>query len=176
MTPDDIKQRFPDLKQVTAQDLEHLLDAASRSEVPAGADIISKGAESNALYLICEGLVRVSLEAEDECTVLGDFGPGQWIGEMGMIDPAIAVATATATKDCIVLRLAHDDFMSLRRQCPTLTSILLQLFSNDLAKRLRSTVRFVDGVAMDLDRKEIDQHWYTEIAKHVLGIAARIGA
>lgn len=175
MTPDQIKQLFPVFTKASSKDLEHLLDAASMSDIPAGKDVISAGVESNSVHLICSGSVRVSLEAGDECTILGDFGPGQWIGEMGMIEPAIAVARVTAIQDCAVLRLSHDSFMALRRQCPTLTSILLQLFSSDLAKRLRATIQFIDGEITDSDMKT-KKRWYTEVAKNLLGMAARIGA
>lgn len=175
MTPEEIKARFPDLQQASSRDLEHLLQAAPLTDIAAGTDVILPGTESNSLYLICSGSVRISLEADDECTILGDYGPGQWIGELGMIEPAIAIARATAISDGTVLRLSHDNFMLLRRQCPELTSILLQLFSSDMAKRLRTTIQFIDGEIPAAD-VHIEKHWYTEVAKRILGIAARIGA
>ena len=175
MTPAEIKERFPGLQQASSQDLEHLLQTAALTDIAAGADVISPGTESNSLYLICSGSMRVSLEAEDECTILGDYGPGQWIGELGMIEPAIAVARVTTINDCAVLRLSHDNFMTLRRQCPELTSILLQLFSSDMAQRLRTTIQFIDGEIPDAEL-QAEKHWYTEVAKRMLGIAARIGA
>ena len=174
MTPDDIKHQFPDLRRVSDQDLAQFVSTVSERDISAGTDLISQGDESDALYLIHKGLVRVSLESADECTVLDDYGPGQWIGEMGMIEPAIAVARATAVKDCRVLRLSHEDFMALRRRCPTLTSILLQLFSDDLSKRLRATIQFIDGGEQGLS-EEGGHGWYVECAKRVLGVAARIG-
>lgn len=173
MTPEDIKQRFPGLEQAADEDLQRLLDAASTSDIAAGVDIIAPGTENSTLYLIYTGVVRVSLESGDECTILGEYGPGQWIGEMGMIEPAITVARVTAIQDCTVLALSSDDFAVLRRQCPTFTSILLQLFSNDLAKRLRTTIQFIDGTEAD---ERIGHRWYAEVAKRVLGVAARIGA
>ena len=175
MTPEDIKHLFPDLRRAAGRDLERFLSTVSECEITAGNDLICRGVESDALYLIHHGLVRVSLESADECAVLNDYGPGQWIGEMGMIEPAIAVARATAIRDCRALRLSHNDFMALRRRCPTLTSILLQLFSDDLSKRLRATIQFIDGGEQNLGEEE-GHSWYAECAKRVLGVAARIGA
>ena len=175
MTPDDIKQHFPALGEAAESDLSVLLDAANINEISAGTDIITPGKDSDALYLIYDGLVRVSLESDGECTVLGDFGSGSWIGEMGMIQPAVAVARATATKNCTVIQLSHSDFMALRRQCPTLTSTLLQIFCNDLVGRFRSTMQFIDGGVIE-PKAEARRAWLVEAAKRVMGIAARAGA
>lgn len=176
MTPDDIKQRFPALRGVEQNDLAVFLDSVNVSEIPAGTNIITPGEDSSVLYLIYDGLVRVSLESEEECTVLGDFGKGQWIGEMGMIQPASAVAMATTIADCVVIQLSHADFMALRRRCPTLTSVLLQVFSNDLAGRFRSTMQFIDSGVAESNVEKTSHAWLIEAAKRVMGIAARAGA
>lgn len=176
MTPEDIKQRFPALQGVTQHDLEVFLDSVEVSEIAAGTNIITPGKENSTLYLIYDGSVRVSLESDKECTLLGDFGSGEWIGEMGMIEPATAVARVTTIEDCVVVQLSHPDFMALRRRCPTLTSVLLQIFSNSLAGRLRSTMQFTDGEVTESKADQTKHAWLVEVAKRVMGIAARAGA
>ena len=176
MKADDLKQRFPGLQGVAQNDLEVLLDAVKVTEITADTKIIVPGKESDTLYMIYDGLVQVSLESDTGHWVLGEFGRGQWIGDMGMIHPAIAVASVTTIEDSTMIQLAHSDFMALRRRCPALTSVLLQMLSSDLTERLRSTMQFVDSEEAGSQAEETKHAWLVETAKRLMGIAARAGA
>ena len=144
ITPDDLLRCFPALNTASQEDLAYLLETAGCDEIPEGDRLIHSGQTSDCLFMIYSGSVRITLVKDDESQVLGDCGRGQWIGEMGMIAPAVAVAEVTATSDCVVLRISHDAFLALRRKRPALTSILLHLFSLDLTRRLRTTIEFID--------------------------------
>jgi len=176
MTPDDIRVKFADLWEVASEDLQCFLDSASEIDIPAKTRIIAPNKESKTLYLIYSGLVRVSLETEGLSTVLGELGSGQWFGETGVIEPAVSIASVTAVEDCTVLTVSHDEFMAMRRQCPALTSTLLQLFSSNLTDRLRSTIQFIDTGVTGAPDKDAGNRWYAEVAKHIVGLVARTGA
>ena len=179
MTPEQFTQQFSVFQALDLNDLKVLLDSLQASDVSAGTRFISSGADSDALYLLVGGRVQVSLEANGESAVLGEFGQGHWVGEMGMIEPAAASATVAAVEDCSLLRLSHSDFMQLRRQCPSLTSSLLKVFSDQLAERLRSTMRFVDtgeAVSGQDAAGAVRHNWFIEAAKRIVGVAARTGA
>lgn len=178
MTPQELAKQFPDLAGPGKEACELLLRKASLVEIPAGTSIITPGTESAALFLICSGRVRVSLESAGECSILGDFGGGQWIGEMGMIEPARAVASVVAVEDCLLLRLSHADFMDLRRDSPVLTSTLLQMLCNNLTQRLDSTIRLIDREEAGQeppDVKDVQRNWMVEAARNLIGVAVRSG-
>ena len=177
MTPDELKSRFPALDLVEGEGLDLLLRTTAEIYPDAGDAIISSGAENDTMYFICAGSVRVSLDAPDECLILGDFGPGRWIGEMGMIQPAPAAASVVALEDCTLLSLSHDEFTELRRASPALTSVLLQLLIRDLSARLYATVGFIDSkkAADETGAATVSAKSLIEIAKNLLGIAARTG-
>lgn len=178
MTPDQFTQQFSVFRTLNREDLALLLETLEASHVGAGTCFIASGVDSDALYLIAGGRVRVTLESNGDSTVLGEFGPGQWAGEMGMIEPAPACASVAAVEDCSLLRLSHADFMALRRKCPSLTSSLLKVFSDQLAERLRSTLHFVDTgeTVAGQDRGEGNRNWFIEAAQRIVGLAARTGA
>ena len=178
MTPDEFRQRFPAFTAIRGGDLDALLDALEIREIQQGWDIIPAKSENRNLYLIQDGRLRVSLDSGDGCTVLGDFGPGQWLGEMGMIepDPVVSAATVTAVEDSVLLQLSHSDFMALRRTNVSLTSVLLQVFCGVLSERLRSTMRLVyDGESASDTPGEPTSGWFIEVARQLMGIAARTG-
>jgi len=179
MTPDVLRNRFPALEKVADEALELLRGTVSEIELDSGDQVISSGIENDTMYFICAGRVRVSLESADECAILGDFGPGQWIGEMGMIQPAPAAASVVALDDCVLLSLSHDEFIELRRSSPALTSVLLQMLCRDLSARLHKTVAFIDNENIEGDSDPaaaVTRTSLIEVAKNLLGIAARSGA
>jgi signal-transduction protein with cAMP-binding, CBS, and nucleotidyltransferase domain len=178
MTPDEFRQRFPAFTAISDDDLGALLGVLKIKEIQKGSDIIPPNSENRNLYLIQDGRLRVSLDPGDGCTVLGDFGPGQWLGEMGMIepDPVASVATVTAVEDSVLLQLSHPDFMALRRTNVSLTSVLLQVFCAALSERLRRTMRLVyDGESTSDAAGEPTSGWFVEVARQLMGIAARTG-
>ena len=178
MTPDDLTSRFPALKGVENEALALLLETTTKICPDAGDTIISSGATNNTMYFICSGSVRVSLDSADECSILGDFGPGQWIGEMGMLQPAPAAASVVALDDCVLLSLSNEEFTGLRRSSPTLTSVLLQMLCRDLSARLYATVGFIDRkkIVTEPGHDAVSPKTLIDIAKNLLGIAARTGA
>lgn len=178
MTPDDFRQRFPAFAEIRDDDLYALLGVLETKEVRKGSDIIPPNSANRTLYLIRDGGLRVSLECAGELTVLGDFGPGQWLGEMGMIepDPVASVARVTAVEDSVLLQLSHTDFMALRRTNVSLTSVLLQVFCAVLSERLRRTMGLVyDGESTPDTPGEPKSGWFVEVARQLMGIAARTG-
>jgi len=177
MTRDDFRQQFPSFAAIRDVDLDTLLGALETSEAQKGSDVISAGRKNSNLYLIRDGRLQVSLDSGGQCTVLGEFGPGQWLGEMGMIEPETAgVARVSAVEDCVLLKLSHADFMALRRSDVSLTSVLLQVFCESLAERLRCTMQLVYEDESETDtRGDATMGWFLEVARQVMGIAARTG-
>ena len=178
MIPDDLKRTFPELAGIGEGGFHLLLEATREVRPAAGDTVIASGTLNDTMYFVCGGSVRVSLESPDECSVLGDFGSGQWIGEMGMLEPAQAAASVVALEDCTLLSLSHDEFMALRRKSPELTSVLLQLLARDLSSRLHATIDFIDNRNRSGRRDADSAHPNTliEAVKTLLGIAARAGA
>ena len=176
MTPDEFKACFKDLQGIKDEDIGVLLGTLEVKRYKAGTDVIAPGEHNSVLHLIHRGRLRVSLESVDECTVLGDFGPGQWVGEMGMIEPATSAAQVIAIEDSDVLRLSHEAFMALRRSNLELTSVLLTVISASLAERLRATINLVDSGRAGAEPAHTGRDWITEVARRLMGIAARVGA
>ena len=161
---------------MNTEDIGVLLGTLEAKQCKAGSVVIATGEHNSVLYLIDRGSLRVGLESAGECTVLGDFGPGQWVGEMGMIEPAPSAAQVVAIEDSCLLRLSHQDFMALRRSNQQLTSVLLTVVSASLAERLRNTIHLVDTGRAGVTSECTGRDWIVEAARRLMGIAARAGA
>ncbi len=166
---EEFQRVFAALGEFSPAQVAILSGTLDRIEAASSTAIVVPGDANDSLYLICSGRARVTLEAERVTVNLGEFGPGQWFGEMAMIEPAPATATVRAVDDCSLLVLPHDRFMALRRSHPDLTSILLQTFSHHLTGRLRETLQHLDPK----DRMDGQRGWLLDAARRLLGVAAR---
>src|SRR3979411_2015967 len=90
----------------------------------------------DAMYLIDMGRVRISItDADGNVVTLAELGPGDFFGEMSMLDGHGRSANATATQDARLAKLTRDDFLSFMESDPRITLELLTA----LTQRLRRT-------------------------------------
>jgi len=141
ITPKEFGQRFEILAAYfsDSSDLQTLLQSMTHERVARGTALIRYLGPCATLYLVWDGTLSVSVGADDGKKVtLGDLGPGEWVGEVTMIDPGPSTATVTAVTDCTLLALPHETLNRLRQQHPSAASALLHAFSLNLVERLRA--------------------------------------
>src|SRR4030081_2457641 len=98
--------------------------------------VFSNGDPGDAMYLIDLGKVRISItDADGNVVTLAELGPGDFFGEMSMLDGHGRSANATATQDARLAKLTRDDFLSFMESDPRITLELLTA----LTQRLRRT-------------------------------------
>lgn len=118
--------------------LNAILRSMSIDHVPAGTRLIEYDGPCSTLYLVWDGLLRASIEDEEGKITLGDIGPGEWIGEVTLIEPGPASASVSTIKDSTLLSMSHEAFSKLRAQQPDAAGTLMHALSLNLAERLRT--------------------------------------
>jgi CRP-like cAMP-binding protein len=95
-----------------------------------------QGDDGDALYGVVSGLVRIWLTGPDgkELT-LSLMEPGDFFGEIALLDGGPRTATVTAETDLVVEVIAQADFHSLLTNAPTVTRRIL----SNVGSRLRAT-------------------------------------
>jgi CRP-like cAMP-binding protein len=82
-------------------------------EVPAGSAIVQEGDPADALYVITDGQVDVSVQGDQELEQhLATLGPGEYFGEIGLLARGPRMATVRAVTDVVVERIPGDDFVA----------------------------------------------------------------
>ena len=87
--------------------------ATDEVSVPAGKDIVTQGSLGHEFYLIVDGKAEVSRDG----TTVAELGPGQYFGELALLDGAVRNATVTATEPTDLLVLGQRK----SRRCSTAT-------------------------------------------------------
>ena len=106
---------------------------------PAGTRIFAEGEAGDKLFLVTEGVVRISTKVSDGEEALAMLRPGSYFGEMSLVDEQPRSADAFAHEDVVAYRLARADFADLLQSDATLAIAVLGALARTLAIRLRET-------------------------------------
>ena len=98
-----------------------LVDRARELKHPAGQEVAAQGMGALAFHLVLEGHASVTRDGQEIRTL----GPGEYFGEIGMIDGKPRSATVTATEDMISLAVPHQEFERLVGDEPDFARALL---------------------------------------------------
>ena len=115
---------------VTGDDLAAIAGQSIEVDFPADQVIARQGEIGSGFFLIVDGGVRVVRDGEE----LARLGPGDFFGEMSVIDGLPRVAQVVATADTRCLALATWEFERLILDHPTIGLAILR----GLSARLRS--------------------------------------
>ena len=110
--------------------LSAISDRAVEVEFPADRVIARQGEIGTGFFVVVEGSARVVRDGEE----LAVLGPGQFFGELSVLDGKPRVAQVVAIDDTRCLALATWDFEAVLLANPSLALAILR----GLAERLRT--------------------------------------
>lgn len=97
------------LRTLPVDDRNELEQHMRLSSYPAGAVILPLGVIPDALLIVESGVVTVIVERLDGPHELGRMGPGELMGEGGIVGQAKTVVRFMALTDCVVYRIDRTD-------------------------------------------------------------------
>jgi len=132
----------PLFKEVSPRSLALIADKATVIEYPAGRYIVRQGQVGTGCYLIIRGRVRVEryliirgrVRVERSGEALSRLGPGDFFGELSVLDQLPRIAHVVTEEPTVCLGLASWDFTKLLEQNPKITLSILR----EVARRLRA--------------------------------------
>jgi CRP-like cAMP-binding protein len=120
------------LEGVPAHELQPLLGAAREMHLLAGDVLFREGDETDGLYLITSGMIRVSTTGEGGETLLATVPAGDVLGEMGVLDGQSRSGTATAVEDTTAYFLPSEPFLDVLESSTAVCLRVLVLLTNRL--------------------------------------------
>jgi len=118
--------------------LDVLLEHAERETYPEGKIVLREGENGNRMFVIEEGKVLIvkNFGRENEIE-FARFGPGDFFGEMCILEPMPREATAQAVTESALIGISSSGFHHLYQKMPEQYSILILNIARDLCRRLR---------------------------------------
>jgi CRP-like cAMP-binding protein len=110
-----------------------------RTYVP-GEIIFEEGDEGQGMFLILEGLVRISRRTSEGPRELAQLRPGEFFGELALIESLPRVATATAAEPSRLLGFFRTDFINLLEENRKIGIKISLALARHNAKRMRQSL------------------------------------
>ena len=91
--------------------LRMLTTMVTRRSASRSTTIMAGGDATDSLYIVLSGRLKVMMsDAEGKEVILSILGPGEFFGEMGLIDDEPRSATVVTIEPCELLSIAKRDF------------------------------------------------------------------
>jgi CRP-like cAMP-binding protein len=115
--------------------LESLAGTLRRRRFRRGEVIMHQGDPGDSLHIVAAGAVKILLpSAEGEEAIIATLRPGDFFGELALLDGAPRSATATALEPSETLVLPRPVFMELLDTLPGLRDALLAGLAHELRR------------------------------------------
>lgn len=134
--PLSLLERVPLFAGLDRRELESIARSFKERAFSEGETIAREGQGGVGFFVIGEGQVSFSVSGEER----GSAGPGEYFGEVALIDDGARSATVTAVTDVRLYGLTSWEFRPLVEGNAAIAWKLLQV----LAKRLRAAERTQD--------------------------------
>ena len=115
---------------LSKKDLKRIQAVGKEVHFPAGRTIVEQGDTGVAFHLILDGKAKVDVHGARR----RPLGPGDYFGEISLIDREPRSATVTADSDVRTFAIASWDFMPLVADSPTMAKKMLL----EMCRRIRS--------------------------------------
>ena len=140
-----VLKSVPLFSAFTEQQLVTLLNYVQHRSYPRNVFVIQAGDETDSLYVILSGKVKVLIpDDQGREVILSVMGPHDFFGEMGILDDQPRSASVSTLEPCEMLRLSKAGFINCLKE----NSDVAMLVIRNLVKRLREADRKIESLAL----------------------------
>ena len=175
----ELRKRFPYLTKHTSLDEVGFFtkQLVVRYAEP-GEVVIHDGKPSDSLYLVWDGELTCYIEDKGRKVQIGHITPGQYMGEVSIIDPGDATASVEAITNCTLLELTRSNYEKLEKTHPVIASKLIRAIDTNLINRLRASDEFllnvfnntIEEISATPQLAGKHHEWFTNIYKRLMGV------
>ena len=141
----ELIRRVPLFTLLTTAQAESVADAVVKRRFRRGEVIVGQGEKSNTLFILLTGRARVvSTDKRGREVILATLQPGDYLGEMSLIDNQAHSATVRAEVQTDMLALGRADFA----RCLPENSSMAYAIMRGLVQRLRQADRKIESLAL----------------------------
>jgi len=125
--------------------LRMLTTMVTRRSAARSTTIMAGGDATDSLYIVLSGRLKVMMSDSDgKEVILSILGPGEFFGEMGLIDDEPRSASVVSIEPCELLAIAKRDF----KKCLVENNEMAMAVMRGLVRRLREADRKIGSLAL----------------------------
>ena len=166
----DSLSRIPLFQRLTPEELEQLAQEVDQVKFDPDEIIFNEQDKGDALYVVEAGSVRIWVLDEDvEPVTLKELGPGEFFGELAVLDRGPRSTNATAIGETTLHRLSSDDFQAFLMKHPDVAIDVIC----EIGARMRQTNMLVSQRATRNINVEMEER--LTIGQHIADRVASFG-
>ena len=122
----DVLREVPLFADVPKRHVRKIAGLAKPARFGGGSSIVRRGERGETFFVILEGTARVVRPGRLPAI---ELGPGDYFGEMALIDGEVRSASVVADGEVLCLRLSRTPFLKMLRGEPELCIAMLRHFA-----------------------------------------------
>jgi CRP/FNR family transcriptional regulator, cyclic AMP receptor protein len=99
--------------------------------------VFDEGEEGQAIYIVQQGEVVLCRQGEGEGGLIGTLGPGEFFGDLALLDNLPRAAQARATQPTRLAALFREDFLGLMDTHARIASKIALQLAREMGRRIR---------------------------------------
>ena len=140
-----VLRNIPHFSGLDERELERLSKVAIRRRAARGEQVVRAGEDAETLIVLLTGRAKVTnFDEEGREIILAWLSPGEFFGEMGLIDGSPRSANVVAVEPCELLILGKHEFERCMQDNFQVAKKLMQI----LVRRLREADRNIESLAL----------------------------
>lgn len=147
----DFLSEYKSFKDFDKDDLAALSSACGEDSFAKDDNIFNEEAPGDRMHVIKSGTVKIVKKVKDKENTLAVLNPGEFFGEMALLDGMPRSAGAKAGEAVTVITISRAHYAALRDKAPKTALKLMDILVNVLSNRLRQTNKNLEAMAFLID-------------------------
>jgi len=140
-----VLRNVPLFSGLDESELQRLSQVAMRRRAGRNEQVVRAGEDAESLIVLLTGRAKVTnFDEEGREIILAWLGPGEFFGEMGLIDGSPRSASVVAVEPCELLTIGKTEFQRCMQENFQVAQKLMQI----LVSRLREADRNIESLAL----------------------------
>ena len=132
---------YPPFADFSDNDLDFLESVLRDAVFKRGEMIFAAGEVSTTMYVIRKGYVKIFRTVKDDEQTIAVASPGEFFGELALVDDAPRSASVRASDDVIALTITRRNMDYLQARYPSVAMKIYMVLMRVLSGRLRRTFK-----------------------------------
>ncbi len=115
-------REVPPFAMIDEKKLKLLAFVSELLTYKAGSAVLKQGEEGDAAFVLIDGLIKVSIESDDNSPFIREMGRYTFFGEIAVTKNTLRAATIMAKTDIVVLRISKKALYDLIAEEPDLAT------------------------------------------------------
>jgi CRP/FNR family cyclic AMP-dependent transcriptional regulator len=146
--------------------LDLLISMLVERRFEAGAAVVAEGEPGRSMYIVQSGELVVSKLGESRCLIrMACLGPGDFFGEMTLIEMQNRSATVVAESPTVLYELTARDLYAYYKADISAYAMVMQNINRELCRRLRRADNRIAELA-DASRDSMRHAWNRGVSRH----------